>query len=226
MEQIICSWVIPNFNTKVCQWRRRLTKSSFNFCWLVGGKSFRNNSKVLHWWKRKWRGCLQRLQFKWPSWPILLRFQWSALVSVTSLTNIVSVTNLMFRFLWPTFIGLGFSGQLDSFPPRPSRLPLHIQPSLSAMYQVRSFVCVTRPRSDHSRDGRPAPRGTLPAGRAGEVPRPAPSRKMIKTAGKLRGKIKAQISHFSNIEETNMMEQYYNNEQCPIQPVIRICKRK
>ena len=51
-----------------------------------------------------------------------------------------------------------------------------------------------------ARDGRPAPRGTLPAGRGGV---PAPSRtvgkggfpalprpvKMIKTAGKLRGKI-------------------------------------
>ena len=52
------------------------------------------------------------------------------------------------------------------------------------------------------RDGRPAPRGTLPAGRGGfpAPPRtvgrggfPAPTRpvKMIKTAGKLRGKIKA-----------------------------------
>ena len=54
------------------------------------------------------------------------------------------------------------------------------------------------------RDGRPAPRGTLPAGRGGfpAPPRtvgrggfPAPTRpvKMIKTAGKLRGKIKAYI---------------------------------
>ena len=43
-----------------------------------------------------------------------------------------------------------------------------------------------------NRDGRPAPRGTLPAGRGGF---PAPTRpvKMIKTAGKLRGKIKARI---------------------------------
>ena len=59
------------------------------------------------------------------------------------------------------------------------------------------------------RDGRPAPRGTLPAGRGGfpAPPRtvgkggsPAPPRpvKMIKTAGKLRGKIKARISIFSN----------------------------
>ena len=55
-----------------------------------------------------------------------------------------------------------------------------------------------------TRDGRPAPRGTLPAGRGGfpAPPRtvgrggfPAPTRpvKMIKTAGKLRGKIKAYI---------------------------------
>ena len=46
-----------------------------------------------------------------------------------------------------TFIGqldqhcLGFSGWLDSLPPRPSRLPVHIHPALSAMYKVRSFVC-------------------------------------------------------------------------------------
>ena len=48
----------------------------------------------------------------------------------------------------------------------------------------------------NTRDGRPAPRGTLPAGRGGF---PAPPRpvKMIKTAGKLRGKIKARISTFS-----------------------------
>ena len=52
------------------------------------------------------------------------------------------------------------------------------------------------------RDGRPAPRG-----RGGSPPRavgwqgfPAPPRpvKMIKTAEKLRGKIKARISTFSN----------------------------
>ena len=47
----------------------------------------------------------------------------------------------------------------------------------------------------YSRDGRPAPGGTLPAGKGGF---PAPPRpvKMIKTAGKLRGKIR--ISAFSN----------------------------
>ena len=46
------------------------------------------------------------------------------------------------------------------------------------------------------RDGRPAPRGTLPAGKGGF---PAPPRpvKMIKTAGKLRGKINTRISTFS-----------------------------
>ena len=58
--------------------------------------------------------------------------------------------------------------------------------------------------SKWGRDGRPAPRGTLPAGRGGfpAPPRtvgrggfPAPTRpvKMIKTAGKLWGKIKARI---------------------------------
>ena len=59
-----------------------------------------------------------------------------------------------------------------------------------------------------SRDGRPVPRGTLPAGKGGfpAPPRavgrggfPAPPRpvKMIKTAGKLRGKINTRISTFS-----------------------------
>ena len=46
--------------------------------------------------------------------------------------------------------------------------------------------------SVYSRDGRPAPRGTLPAGRGG-FPTPTRPVKMIKTAGKLRGKIKAYI---------------------------------
>ena len=58
-----------------------------------------------------------------------------------------------------------------------------------------------------TRDGRPVPRGTLPAGKGGF---PAPPRavgrggfpprpvKMIKTAGKLRGKIKARISTYWN----------------------------
>ena len=40
------------------------------------------------------------------------------------------------------------------------------------------------------RDGRPAPRGTLHAGRGG-FPAPTCPVKMIKTAGKLWGKIKA-----------------------------------
>ena len=58
------------------------------------------------------------------------------------------------------------------------------------------------------RDGRPVPRGTLPPGKGGfpAPPRavgrggfPAPPRpvKMIKTAGKLRGKINTRISTFS-----------------------------
>ena len=62
--------------------------------------------------------------------------------------------------------------------------------------------------STHLRDGRPVPRGTLPAGKGGfpAPPRavgrggfPAPPRpvKMIKTAGKLRGKINTRISTFS-----------------------------
>ena len=47
-----------------------------------------------------------------------------------------------------------------------------------------------------TRDGRPAPRGTLPAGRGG-VPRPAPPAKMIRSAGKWRGKKKVTFSNLS-----------------------------
>ena len=85
------------------------------------------------------------------------------------------------------------------------------EPTLIATLQVELFfnvlvVVSLRPENRGSRraitrDGRPAPRGTLPAGKGGF---PAPTRpvKMIKTAGKLRGKIKARISTFP-IEETN-----------------------
>ena len=69
------------------------------------------------------------------------------------------------------------------------------------------FGCADQ-NSVQIRDGRPVPRGTLPAGKGGfpAPPRavgrggfPAPPRpvKMIKTAGKLRGKINTRISTFS-----------------------------
>ena len=62
-----------------------------------------------------------------------------------------------------------------------------------------------------------------PAGRGGSPPRPV---KMIKTVVKLRGRIKAQITTFSNRGNHCMMQIYYNTEQCPIQPVNMLCKRK
>ena len=150
MEHIIWSWVILNSNTEVCQWRRRLTKSSFNLFWLVAGESFHYDSKVLHhWWRRKWRGCLPRFHFQWPAYnsKVLQKY------FTGGGRNEEDVSQGF------TFIGqldqhcLGFSGWLDSFPPRPSRLPLHIQPTLSAVYKVRSFVCYrTQVRSDHVSD--------------------------------------------------------------------------
>ena len=76
--------------------------------------------------------------------------------------------------------------------------------------QIESFVILNVKTifCEYSRDGRPVPRGTLPAGKGGfpAPPRavgrggsPAPPRpvKMIKTAGKLRGKINTRISTFS-----------------------------
>ena len=78
-------------------------------------------------------------------------------------------------------------------------IPLHISKMCTSFGGFGSnayllFATETRVGADSAgiRDGRPAPRGTLPAGRGGF---PAPTRpvKMIKTAGKLRGKIKAYI---------------------------------
>ena len=71
-----------------------------------------------------------------------------------------------------------------------------LQAEIMIIFEVMTHI--------HTRDGRPVPRGTLPAGKGGfpAPPRavgrggfPAPPRpvKMIKTAGKLRGKIKAYI---------------------------------
>ena len=63
MEHILCSWVILNSYTEVCQWRRRLTKSSFNLFWLVAGESFHYDSKVLH-------HCTMRLSIALKIWNI------------------------------------------------------------------------------------------------------------------------------------------------------------
>ena len=84
------------------------------------------------------------------------------------------------------------------------------------------------------RDGRPVPRGTLPAGRGefpaphcgdGGVPRPDPPRKNDQNRGEVAGQNKGPNLNFLQ-KRKQVMEQYYNTEQCPIQPVNRICKRK
>ena len=91
-------------------------------------------------------------------------------------------------------------------------------------YEARLQLC--------NRDGRPAPRGPLPAGRGGSPPRPAlwggggsPPRKNDQNRGEVAGQNKGPNLNFLQ-ERKQMMEQYYNTEQCPIQPVNRICKRE
>ena len=81
-----------------------------------------------------------------------------------------------------------------------------------------------------TRDGRPVPRG-----RGGPPPRPAPPRavgrggspprKNDQSCGEVAGQNKGLNLNFLQ-KRKQVMEQYYNTEQCPIQPVNRICKRK
>ena len=70
------------------------------------------------------------------------------------------------------------------------------------------------------RDGRPAPRGTLPAGRGGfpALPRtvgkggfPAPSRKNDQNRGEVAGQNKGPYLNFLQKRKL-MMEQYHNTE--------------
>ena len=81
------------------------------------------------------------------------------------------------------------------------------------------------------RPGGNPPRGEggvpRPAPRCGEggVPRPAPPRKNDQNRGEVAGQNKYPNLNFLQ-KRKEVMEQYYNTEQCPIQPVNRICKRK
>ena len=54
---------------------------------------------------------------------------------------------------------------------------------------------------------------------------PAPSRKNDQNRGEVAGQNKYPNLNFLQ-KRKEVMEQYYNTEQCPIQPVNRICKRK
>ena len=71
-----------------------------------------------------------------------------------------------------------------------------------------------------ARDGRPAPRGTLPAGKGGfpaprcgegGVPRPAPPRKNDQNRGEVAGQNKGLYLNFLQKKKL-MMEQYHNTE--------------
>ena len=84
------------------------------------------------------------------------------------------------------------------------------------------------------RDGRPAPRGRggsppCPATRCGEggAPHPARPAKMIKATAKLRGKIKAHFSIFSNRRYHRWWYNYtkLNNAQSSLS-IGYICKRR
>ena len=62
-------------------------------------------------------------------------------------------------------------------------------------------------------------------GGGGYPPRPAPPRKNNQNSGELVGQNKGPNLNFLQYRK-QMMEQYYNTEQCPIQRVNKICKRK
>ena len=75
----------------------------------------------------------------------------------------------------------------------------------------------------------PRPAGNPPRGEGG-VPRPAPRcsalpRKNDQNCGEVAGQNKGPNLNFLQYRK-QMMEQYYNTEQGPIQPLNRICKRK
>ena len=78
--------------------------------------------------------------------------------------------------------------------------------------------------------GKPSPRGRggsppCPALWGGGVPRPAPPRKNDQNRGEVAGQNKYLNLNFLQ-KRKQAMEQYYNTEQCPTQPVNRICKKK
>ena len=81
-----------------------------------------------------------------------------------------------------------------------------------------------------ARDGRPSRRGRggsppRPAlwGGGGSPPRPAPPRKNDQNRREVAGQNKYPNLNFLQ-KRKEVMEQYYNTEQCPIKPVNRICK--
>ena len=78
----------------------------------------------------------------------------------------------------------------------------------------------------HPPPNRPPPPGMdAPPRGEGGVPRPAPPRKNDQNRGEVAGQNKYPNLNFLQ-KRKEVMEQYYNTEQCPIQPVNRICKRK
>ena len=78
----------------------------------------------------------------------------------------------------------------------------------------------------------PPRREPSPRERGGSLPRavgrggfPAPPCKNDQNRGEVAGQNKYPNLNFLQ-KRKQVMEQYYNTEQCPIQPVNRICKRK
>ena len=87
---------------------------------------------------------------------------------------------------------------------------------------------------ENTRDRRPCGAGNPPHREGGfpAPPRivgkggfPALPRKNDQNRGEVEGQNKGLNLNFLQ-KRKQMMEQYYNTEQCPIQPVNRICKRK
>ena len=78
------------------------------------------------------------------------------------------------------------------------------------------------PAPPHPADFDPFPAPPRIVGKGGF---PAPPCKNDQNRGEVAGQNKYPNLNFLQ-KRKEVMEQYYNTEQCPIQPVNRICKRK
>ena len=113
----------------------------------------------------------------------------------------------------------------------PERVDIHTATSSADISIHDAYSCRRKGPGMGARPAGNPPRGEggvpRPAPRCGEggVPRPAPPRKNDQNRGEVAGQNKYQNLNFLQ-KRKQVMEQYYNTEQCPIQPVNRICKRK
>ena len=110
-----------------------------------------------------------------------------------------------------------------SFEKTKSKKSLQKIPAFRSSKAATNQGWAPRPAGNPPRGEGGVPR---PAPRCGEggVPRPAPPRKNDQNRGEVAGQNKYPNLNFLQ-KRKEVMEQYYNTEQCPIQPVNRIGKR-